>query len=60
VPYTVALVEMADEPTARLVGFLPGRPDLYAGQELQAWFERLDDGTTLVQWRPAGGKGDQA
>jgi uncharacterized protein len=52
VPYTVALVELADEPAARLVSFLPGRPDLHAGQELHARFEPLTDGTTLVQWRP--------
>ena len=53
VPYTVALVELADEPAARLVSFLPGRPELYLGQELHAWFETLTDGSTLVQWRPA-------
>jgi uncharacterized protein len=58
VPYTVALVELADESAARLISFLPGRPDLYAGQELHAWFEPLADGTTLVQWRPAGQGGD--
>lgn len=52
VPYTVALVELADEPAARLISFLPGRPDLYAGQELHAWFEPRADGSTLVQWRP--------
>jgi len=56
VPYTVALVELADEPAARLISFLPGRPDLYAGQELHAWFEQLADGSTLVQWRTADGE----
>jgi uncharacterized protein len=60
VPYTVVLVELADEPAARLVGYLPGRPDLYAGQEMQAWFDQLPDGSTLVQWRPASGDGDPA
>jgi uncharacterized OB-fold protein len=53
VPYTVALVELCDEPAARLVTFLPGRPALYPGQELAAWFEQLENGTVLVQWRPA-------
>jgi uncharacterized protein len=57
-PYTVALVELADEPSARLVGYLPGRPDLYAGQELHAWFDRMADGSTLVQWRPASAEDD--
>jgi hypothetical protein len=55
VPYTVALVELADDPAARLVTFLPGRPALHAGQELQAWFEPVENGAVLVQWRPAGG-----
>ena len=54
VPYTVALVELADEPAARLVSFLPGRRELYAGQELHAWFDQVADGSTVLQWRPAG------
>lgn len=53
VPYTIALVELSAEPRARLVAHLPGRPTLYPGQELTAWFEQLEDGTALVQWRPA-------
>ena len=53
VPYTVALLELADEPAARLVAFLPCRPTLRAGQDFAAWFERLENGTVLVQWRPA-------
>ncbi len=51
VPYTVALVELADVPTARLVTHLPGRPALHAGQELEAWFDVVADGAVLVQWR---------
>jgi hypothetical protein len=47
------LVELDTEPAARLVTFLPGRPALYPGQEFAAWFERLENGTVLVQWRPA-------
>jgi len=58
VPYTVVLAELADEPAARLISFLPGRRDLYAGQELHACFEPLADGATLVQWRPADAGGD--
>jgi hypothetical protein len=53
VPYTVALVELSADPAARLVTFLPGRPALRPGQELVAWFEQLENGTVLVQWRPA-------
>lgn len=55
VPYTVALVELTEDPAARLVTFLPGRPALHAGQELRAWFEPLENGTVLVQWQPASG-----
>lgn len=52
VPYTVVLVEVDDAPEARLVGYLPGVPELQAGQAMEAWFETLDDGTVLPQWRP--------
>jgi uncharacterized OB-fold protein len=52
VPYTIVLVELAEEPGARLVGWLPGSPELEAGMELQAVFETVADDTTLVQWQP--------
>ena len=51
-PYTVVLVELDDAPGARLLGYLPGAPELRAGQPMTAWFETLDDGTVLPQWRP--------
>lgn len=53
VPYTVVLVDLADEPGARLVGWLPGRPELEAGMEMRAVFEPVADDTTVVQWIPA-------
>jgi len=53
VPYTVLLVELDDHPEARLVGQLPGRPDLEAGQPMQVRFEPMSDGVVLPQWRPA-------
>jgi uncharacterized OB-fold protein len=53
VPYTIVLVELEDVPEARLVGYLPGRPELAAGMPMRAWFEPVDDdGTRLPQWRP--------
>ena len=53
VPYTVVLVELADHPEARLVGQLPGRPDLEPGQAMEVWFEQVSDDVVLPQWRPA-------
>jgi uncharacterized OB-fold protein len=52
VPYTVVLVELDDHPEARFVGYLPGVPPLTEGQPMEAWFEELDDGVVLPQWRP--------
>jgi uncharacterized OB-fold protein len=53
VPYTIVLVELDDAPEARLVGYLPGRPELEAGMPMRVWFEPVDeDGTRLPQWRP--------
>ena len=51
VPYTVVLVELDDEPGARLVGCLPGAPELVAGQPMEAFFEPLDEGVALPQWQ---------
>jgi uncharacterized OB-fold protein len=52
VPYTVILVELDDHPSVRLIGQLPGRPELHIGQHLEVWFEELADGVVLPQWRP--------
>jgi hypothetical protein len=52
VPYTVVLIQLDDMP-ARVVGYLPGVPDLEEGQPMQVWFETLDDGVVLPQWKRA-------
>lgn len=52
VPYTVVLVQLDDFPTARLVGHLPGTPDLSPGQRMRVWFETLDAGVVVPQWKP--------
>lgn len=52
-PWTVVTVELDEVPGARLLGHLPGRPDLEIGMPMRAVFEDLDEGTTLVQWQPA-------
>ena len=51
-PYTVVLIELDDEPEARLVGYLPGEPALSVGMPVVARFEQRGE-ATLVQWDPA-------
>jgi uncharacterized protein len=51
-PYTVVLVQLDDAP-ARLVGYLPGSADLIEGQPMEVWFETLDDGVVVPQWKVA-------
>jgi uncharacterized OB-fold protein len=53
VPYTVVLVDLDDAPGVRLVGSLPGAPDLTDGQAMRVRFEALEDGVMLPQWEPA-------
>ena len=50
-PYTVVLVELDDRPGVRLVGHIPGRPDLHAGQPMEVWFDTLPGGVAIPQWR---------
>ena len=52
VPYTVVLVDVDEAPGARLLGYLPGTPDLVDGQQMEAWFEDAGEGVVLPQWRP--------
>jgi uncharacterized OB-fold protein len=52
-PYTVVLVAVSEEPSVRLVSHLPGRPDLKVGMAMVLWFEELESGHVLPQWRPA-------
>jgi uncharacterized OB-fold protein len=51
VPDTIVLVQLDDVP-ARLVGYVPGAPDLTEGQPMEVWFEMLEDGVVVPQWRP--------
>jgi uncharacterized protein len=52
VPYTVVLVQLDDLPAIRLVGYLPGRPALAAGDRMRVWFETVGDGVAVPQWKP--------
>lgn len=51
VPYTILLVQLADEPAARFIGRLDGTPDISAGRPVEVWFENVGEGTTVPQWR---------
>jgi uncharacterized OB-fold protein len=51
VPYTVVLVELADEPSVRMVGSIPGDHELQIGTPMQVWFEEVADGISLAQWK---------
>jgi uncharacterized OB-fold protein len=59
-PYTVVLVQLDDHPEARLVGSLPGRPDMRVGQAMEVWFDAVSDEVVLPQWRPAATDRDSA
>ena|SRR5438309_8813760 len=48
-PYTVVLVELDEAPEVRVVGWLPGAPELVAGMPMQASFEDFGDGVMLLQ-----------
>ena len=52
-PYTIVLVELDDAPGVRMVGSLPGTPELVEGQSMQAWFEERSEGVVVPQWRPS-------
>jgi uncharacterized OB-fold protein len=57
VPYTLVLVELDDHPGARLVGHLPGTPELVIGAPMRVSFEELPDGSVLPQWSPVPATG---
>jgi uncharacterized protein len=52
VPYTVVLVQLDDAPDVRLLGHLPGTPDLTGGQPMVARFEETAPGVVIPQWEP--------
>jgi uncharacterized OB-fold protein len=53
VPYTIVLVELEDVPGVRMIGSLPGTPELVEGQGMQVWFEERQHGVVVPQWQPA-------
>jgi hypothetical protein len=53
IPYTVVLVELDDAPDVRLLGHLPGAPDLALGQPMVARFDEMAPGVVVPQWETA-------
>ena len=51
VPYTVVLVELDDAPGVRLIGHLPGEPELTPGMPMRVHFEERD-GVVLPNFKP--------
>lgn len=52
VPYTVVLVELDDAPGVRLIGNLPGEPELHPDMPMHVYFEERD-GVTLPNFKLA-------
>lgn len=52
-PYTLVVVQLDDAPDVRLMGRLDGAPELAEGQPMQVWFQTLEPGVVLPQWRVA-------
>jgi uncharacterized OB-fold protein len=54
-PYTVGIVELADDPRLRMIGLLTVEtadgPDF--GMDVRADFQRISDSVYLVCWRAA-------
>jgi hypothetical protein len=51
-PYTLVLVALDDTTDVRLIGHIDGEQELTAGMKMRVWFETLENGETLPQWRP--------
>jgi uncharacterized OB-fold protein len=53
VPYTIVLVELDGfDPAVRLVGWIDGEQDLFAGMPMRIRFETVDNEITLPRWIP--------
>jgi len=52
-PFTLVVVTLDDAPAVRLMGRMDGAPDLAEGLPMKVWFETLEPGVTLPQWRLA-------
>lgn len=51
-PYTIFLIDVDKPHGLRLCGRANGRIHLAVGQIMEAWFEPLENGVAIPQWRP--------
>lgn len=51
VPYTLVVVALDEAPEVRLMGRLDGAVELTPGAPMRVWFEPLEGGGALPQWR---------
>ncbi len=51
-PYTIVVVALSDVPHVHMVGMLPGAPPLTPGMAMTVWFDTLEDGVVIPQWKP--------
>jgi uncharacterized OB-fold protein len=49
-PFTLVVVAVDDAPGVRLIGSLPGAPELHENQAMRAVFEALPGGSIIPQW----------
>jgi uncharacterized protein len=52
-PCTLIVVELDDAPGVRLMGNLPGEPDVEVGAAVEGVFEQVED-SALLRWRLIG------
>lgn len=52
-PYTLVVVALDDAPEVRLMGRLDGAVGVNAGTPMRVWFEPIEGGGALPQWRLA-------
>lgn len=52
-PYTIVVVTLDEAPDVRLTGRIDSAEAPEIGAAMQVWFEDIDEGRVLPNWRPA-------
>lgn len=51
-PCTIVLIALAEDPSIRFIGQIPGAAKLYDGMPMRVRFEDIEPGVTIPQWEP--------